>query len=1226
MADEDVQVIYKGWLRKSITAETKKKSFLNRQSSTLKKRYFVLLRQADEEDGEECAFLYTYDKEPATESEAPKAKLKLSPHYRVDKKHDATGKCFTFEVRTPDESYRLQSETETNMDLWVFYLQIQTKLMQEFPGYCFEVTPDESDPMRRIGAKGSKCLLHISKWGLTLALKRTRSLLAQWPLKSIRIFESSETGAFSVDAGRSAPMGEARYLFGTKPCEDGQMYDLLDAFTTEMQAQRNVGSMDPDQPATDEEVVQEYERLRLATFGLLNRRTASVLSSGTPSASAAVPVPHSRGATEGYDRLHRAQEVAHQQMERPPAPGPRSHGIQIRNNHPQALPRGAGPPLPPRQEGIRKSPSSSFQRSYSERRDGQSLERHEYPFPESLKTPPSSFQRSYSERARSLEGSAESAGYPAQDCGPYAVMKASETPPSGVRVHRASEGDILQGVRGAEFPRNVVATDKFKRMVSNPGTGMTEYEMMAIRLGQNPYQNSGVSLLPNSYENTPLISPSPQNMPTGFGNLGFVTSPQSVESGGRLPQQRYQTPNSVAVDVHADQTDKHQPIRHSYFQHQFRDSNSGATAPRGPEVGAQRRPLSDLPGYAVMKDGTLGSHQYQEVRLWQRPTTLRRSMSVGHLFRSPSVSSSISSVFSVGSPMLGSLDLAVSLRRGTRAPTWMANRELPSPPPPGTFTPEFNTYCGSPRAVHPPFADFSTLNDNPTPYEDFKGNRSSFNNNNQRRSVLSASEVQGQLSEVASERSAREKQENEDGYLEPVIKIKRSRSEGDILDAIQTDDDQSASPRGKKAHSRSRKARGIFATLRKRTKSNTEGAVTSGGGTAVAEPEQEPSRSTNTSVMKRSQSIPDILDEGPPLFPQPYKRSPNVSGVKPASHSSVGTSQKWRKFDLPKIFRSSGKTEAREDVEGEGKNDGKTERRTSKSSLTDVQSPPKAQVGPVPFIKGNIVASEKAKSFVKVRSKASPIIASNPRMVPSSPVDMGVPRMHSPNPGATPVLSQVGLANKERLREVINRPLPSPPTGNGSKKTQVKQFSPVTKQGSPDVSRPAIPQVKRNSKKKTPPPPPPRNLVQSSLPAPPQNMVQSSPLAPPYNVVQSSPPVPPRSLVQSSPDCASLKSSRTNSNASDYENTVTVDRRLSGSSQLAKSSSFSDRSLGRSSLDNVSLRSSRTNSNGSQYENTSFGSLPAEEDISHSQTRRLSSRNSGVSLNNTEQDVADTFL
>ena len=38
-------------------------------------------------------------------------------------------------------------------------------------GHFFEVMPDDSDPMRRVGAKGSKCVLHISPWGLTLALK-----------------------------------------------------------------------------------------------------------------------------------------------------------------------------------------------------------------------------------------------------------------------------------------------------------------------------------------------------------------------------------------------------------------------------------------------------------------------------------------------------------------------------------------------------------------------------------------------------------------------------------------------------------------------------------------------------------------------------------------------------------------------------------------------------------------------------------------------------------------------------------------------------------------------------------------------------------------------------------------------------------------------------------------------------------------------------------------------
>lgn len=810
-------------------------------------------------------------------------------------------------------------------------------------------------------------------------------------------------------------------------------------------------------------------------------------------------------------------------------------------------------------------------------------------------------------------------GYPPpQDAGPYAVMTSTQTLSSGVRHHRASEGDILQDMRGGEFPGSIVATDKFRRMVSNPNTGMTEYEMMAVRLGQNPYQNSGVSLLPNSYENTPLISPSPQSIPSGIGNLGFITSPQSADSGPPQPPQRYRPPNSMtaAVDVHADRAGQNQPIRHSYFQHQFKGKNLGANYPP-PQAGAQRRPYSDLPGYAVVKDGTLGSHQYQEVHLWQRPTTLRRSMSVGHLFRSPSLSSSISSVFSVGSPMLGSLDLAVSFQRASRAPTWMGNRELPSPPPPGTFTPEFNTYCGSPRTAHQPFADFSTLNDNPTPYEDFKGNRNSFNNNNQRQSVLSASEVQAQLSEVAAERTKREKQEIDEGYLEPVFKMKRSRSEGDILDAVETEDEQTTSPRGKKAHPRSRKSKGIFATLRKRTKSNAEGTVrpTSGGNIETVKPEEELSNSSVTSLLKRSQSNPDILDDGPPLLPQPYKRSPDVSGVKPASHSSVGMSQKWRKFDFPlKIFRQS-KTEAKEDGEGENRNEVKTERRTSKSSLPDVQWSPRAQAETnVPFIKGNIVASGNTKSFVKVRPQTSPVVAAKSRMATSPPVDIGASRMHSPSPGARPIPSQDVLANRERLREVINRPLPSPPTSNVSKKSQVKQFSPGMKHRIQDMTRQATPRVKPNSKNRLPPPPPPRTLV------------QSPPAALPHNLVQSSPPGPPQNLVQSPPDRISLKSSRTSSNASDYENTPIVDRRLSGSSVLGKSSSFSDRSIGRSSLDNVSLRSSRTNSNGSQYENTDFGSLPAEENIGLSQTGRLSSRNSGVSLNDPEQDLAQNFV
>ena len=65
-------------------------------------------------------------------------------------------------------------------------------------------------------------------------MQRTKSLLAQWPLTSIRMFECSENGDFSIDAGRSAPMGEAQYIFKTAQGQDGQMYDLLDEYSTKL--------------------------------------------------------------------------------------------------------------------------------------------------------------------------------------------------------------------------------------------------------------------------------------------------------------------------------------------------------------------------------------------------------------------------------------------------------------------------------------------------------------------------------------------------------------------------------------------------------------------------------------------------------------------------------------------------------------------------------------------------------------------------------------------------------------------------------------------------------------------------------------------------------------------------------------------------------------------------------------------------------------------------------
>ncbi|XP_022085254.1 uncharacterized protein LOC110976365 isoform X2 [Acanthaster planci] len=1169
MADGAMEVIYKGWLKKATSTEKKKKSFLNRQTSAWKKGYFVLLRRHDPEEGEECPFVSTYEKESVTESETPKASLKLWPHYRVDKKHDEAGKLFIFEVRTPQDSLRLMADSEAVMDLWVFYLQIQTKLRHEFPGYCFEVTPDESDPMRRIGAKGSKCLLHVSKWGLTLALKRTRSVLAQWPLKSIRIFESSETGAFSFEAGRSAPMGEARYLFATNPGEDGRMYDLLDAFTTEMQEQRNDGSIDPSQPATEEEVIKEYERLRLATFGLLGQRSAS--------------------------------EIARQHSERLPGAGPtQTQGIPIR-----ASPtRSTGPPLPPRQQGL-KSPPSSFKRSYSER--GHSLEKY----------------------GRSLERQRDLPLSPGED--PYTTMNSSSPLSRGSRGHRSfTEADMLQLARSGESFGNILTGDQFRHLLrSNSNKGTSEYEAMALRLGHNPYQNSGMSLLPNSYENTPLISPSPgDGVFPGLPNMGFVSSPHSLEPGPLVPPRKYQPPGrtSTTAEVQADFRGQHQPIRHTYFQHMINKHGAGARSPTSAymspprHAGARKRLPSDLPGYSSVKDGTLGSHQYQEVFLFNSPRgTLRRSMSADRLFRfrNSSVSSCTSSALSVVSPLIGALDLSTYNARSSKVPSWVSFRQLPSPPPPGTHAPDFNTYCGSPHAPFPPFTDFGAFATGQTPYSDIKGNRNSFNNNNQRQSVGSGSQAEAHMRAapiVGSEGKSKENMAPRDateevGYLEPVFKMKRSRSEADILDVDGSED--AVTERKKPQHRSRSKSKGFFATLRKRTNSSSnvskEGAFSLSGGNAAKE---KPSKSA-ISQMKRSQSNPDLLDDKPKFPSQLYKpQGYNVAAVKPASHSTnLAPVTRRKKFDFSlKLFRQNSKPSEEEGVGSDGRgSDGesKSQRRSSKSSLSEAKYSPTSQAqsvenAPISLGVKGIVASEKAISFRKASPSgpiqkqspsptAKPAVASKPGAAShSTPMNIVAPRLHSPSPGETFAVLPTEKAARDRLKEVANRPLPSPPKSSmqapkdASNRSAVRRFAPGMNRhhNGLDIEQ-GTPLKKSNRAKKSAPPPPPRD--------------------------------PNTSL-----DSISLKSSRTNSDASDFETTA-VTRHILSETGKSLSATGSER---RVSVDGTSHQSSRPSSDGSQYENSDFESMPMQIGTPPGS---FSERNSGISLDAGRLGVSPSF-
>ncbi|XP_071821951.1 uncharacterized protein [Apostichopus japonicus] len=121
-------VIYKGWLKKGTKDEQKKKGFL-RSSTRWKKKFCALCKMT--ENGTDIAYLCIFDKETNV-TEISKEFLKLWPHYRVSKKHDPSGKNHEFQVKTTDEVTRFIAESVTMMDLWVFYIQIQTKMHPNF--------------------------------------------------------------------------------------------------------------------------------------------------------------------------------------------------------------------------------------------------------------------------------------------------------------------------------------------------------------------------------------------------------------------------------------------------------------------------------------------------------------------------------------------------------------------------------------------------------------------------------------------------------------------------------------------------------------------------------------------------------------------------------------------------------------------------------------------------------------------------------------------------------------------------------------------------------------------------------------------------------------------------------------------------------------------------------------------------------------------------------------
>ena len=133
-------------------------------------------------------------------------------------------------------------------------------------GDVFRLRGSGSRQMQRIGARDQRCLLHISKWGLTLALERTRAVLAQWPLTTIRSYESLDCNEFIFEAGRASPMGEGKYNFFTQNGEDNKIFDCIDRLASARLMHRQSMERSASTGLTEDDIDRAYDQLRFSVL------------------------------------------------------------------------------------------------------------------------------------------------------------------------------------------------------------------------------------------------------------------------------------------------------------------------------------------------------------------------------------------------------------------------------------------------------------------------------------------------------------------------------------------------------------------------------------------------------------------------------------------------------------------------------------------------------------------------------------------------------------------------------------------------------------------------------------------------------------------------------------------------------------------------------------------------------------------------------------------------
>ncbi|XP_077986901.1 uncharacterized protein LOC144441216 [Glandiceps talaboti] len=606
-------VVYEGWLEKcNISNSDSKKNLLRKKStSSWKKFYFILRKERDET--REYSVLAFYEKKPTTAQDGSKLKgiTKLWPHYKVEKCFPVKGKEYIFAVTTDQEKYQLNADGQSTMDTWVFYLQMQTTLRHDLPGSCFIVKAVDSDEHRRIGSFGSNCLLHISPWGITCALQLSRSLIGQWPLKCIRSFESSDDGRFTFEAGRCSPMGEGEYTFCTQKDQDNAMYDLIDNYTTnsspnQRQGQSSSGSKKDGRKEIDE-ITEEYDCLRLATFGLLPSQKAMEGAA----VSASIDVPSTRSTAR----------------KRPP---------------------------------LTKQPSTD--ESAPEDRDGAG---YMLPASEARKLQRSQSEQQPVEHSQQLIRSKSEFCHPKDEKGAYLDMSQSN-------LHTSSREDETWWSMSGEFKQEYetvgpeTAEDIARRMSQTKPAEIPKREQISTkkttakqkRFSTNPYEDmvSPPSTYENahqppriSYENTPLLKPSPSLRSTAYENEAFVSSPSSLTQS--LPK-RFQIKENVSEQTFIE----------------------AAAADTGSVEYSQIK-ISSQKGMR-----RTGPPPYLELE--EDETTVEPAALSPRLARSASYDNLIAKL-----SLSPSLDIK-SAEIVQQMPEWLINRRLPAPPP-GTI----NLHC-----------------------------------------------------------------------------------------------------------------------------------------------------------------------------------------------------------------------------------------------------------------------------------------------------------------------------------------------------------------------------------------------------------------------------------------------------------------------------------------------------------------------------------------------------